>query len=157
MAVTLDGEVVTNALAQTALDVASVVAADLNEATHSGQTSDIVAAMADVYSGVSRSVVSQVASAGPKPAPPLPPKASSTLLKQKLKSSADNICEALTRNSAPDAPPVGAASSEFAFSCQKVEQRSARSRAVDEHNMVASVCALGVLTKCITNFRDPSM
>lgn len=150
VATTLGGDAVTDAVAETALDVANVIVADLHEATNSGQSSDIVAAMVDVYSGVSQSIVSRVGSDNSKQKP-LTLKTMGKL-KRKLKSSADKICEALTQNGAPDAPPVGSASSDFSFSCQKVKQRSQRSGSTKENNQASSVCTLGFLTTYTINF-----
>lgn len=135
VAATLRDDAVTDAVAERALDVANVIVADLHEATHSGQTSDIIAAIVGIYSGVTQYMVSQVGSGNVKPKAPTMDK-----LKRKLKSSAGKICEALTQNGAPDAPPVGSSSSsDFSFSCQKVKQRSHRSGSTKDNNQAGTI------------------
>ena len=48
-----DGEI-TDAIARKALDASSLVVANMEKATSSGQASDIVAATVDVYSGITQ-------------------------------------------------------------------------------------------------------
>ena len=92
-----------------------MVVSGLDEATSSGQTSNIIAATVDVYRGVSKVLKSD--NEGDE-------SAESEKLKRELKARAASFCDALTGNSAPDAAPVASASEDFLFTCQKVKQRN---------------------------------
>ena len=137
----MQDDAVTGAVAGKALNVSAVVVSNLTEATRSGQTSDIVSATVELYSGVTRYLNSP--DDGGDSTPQKSETEQTETLKQNLKSRAGSFCDALTDNSVPDAAPFGANSDDFFFSCQKVQTRARANTSQDE----AVVAALPVTTK----------
>ena len=123
---TVQDKAITNDIAQKALNVSSVVVANMKEATSSGQTSDILASTVEVYRGVTEFMNSQTVTS--KSVRNKVKRKRVQKLKRELKTRAGNLCDALTGASAPDAAPLGSASKDFLFSCQKVEERRSRRR-----------------------------
>ena len=116
----------TKAVAEQALKTTAVVVADMREAARTGQTSDILAATVEMYRGVAQYLNSQQDrdGSGEKENIPAPNELELDRLKRNLKNDAGDFCDALTSTSAPDARPVGSAFDDFAFTCQKVQQRA---------------------------------
>ena len=112
VATTVRGGALTNEVAGKVLEVSSTVVQQMSEATRSGQTAAILAATVEVYRGVTKYLNSDTKQNN-----------NVNKLKDSLKSRAGEFCDSLTKNSAPDADPVGSASSELLFSCQKVAPR----------------------------------
>ena len=102
------------------------VVSSMKEATSSGRTSDILAATVEVYRGVTEFMNSQTDTS--KSSRKKVKKKKMQKLKRALKTRAGEFCDALTGDSAPDAAPLGSASKDFLFSCQKVEERRGRRR-----------------------------
>ena len=127
---------ITEYVAQKALNVSSVVVASMKEATSSGQTSDILAATIDVYRGVTEFMNSQTDD--DKSARSKNETKKIQKLKRELKSRAGSFCDALTSDSAPDAAPLGSASKDFLFSCQKVAERRSPGVHAEDINQVRS-------------------
>ena len=113
-------------LAETALDAAKVMIGDMEVARSSGQVQRIVEATTNVFRGVSQYSSSSTTTDTIK-------------VKSHLKSRAGDFCDTLTNTSAPATLPVGSASNDFLFSCQKVVQRQ-RSAIEDENDQVC-VCS----------------
>ena len=112
VATTVRGGALTSEVADKVLEVSSAVVQQMGEATRSGQTAAILAATVEVYRGVTKYLNSDTKQNN-----------NVNKLKDSLKSRAGEFCDSLTKNSAPDAAPVGSASSELLFSCQKVAPR----------------------------------
>ena len=144
VATTVQDGAITNDVAAKALNVSSVVVTNMKEATSSGQTSDILAATVEVYRGVTEFINSRTDTSKYVRNTVNVKKAQN--LKRELKSRAGQLCDALTSESAPDAAPVGSASKDFSFSCQKVEERRSRSAIGNDRNQVGWLY-------CITWFR----
>lgn len=131
VATTVRGGAITKVVAEQALAAGAVIVSDMREAARSGQTSDILAATVETYSGVAQYVTFQLDGDNNEENVAVV-KQDVLKLKQKLKSGAGEFCDALTSNSAYDADPVGSSSSDFVFNCQKVEQRSDRSGSTED-------------------------
>ena len=125
VATTMQDDAVTSVVARKALDVSAVVVRSLDEATRSGQTSDIVAATVEVYSGVTE-YLNTANGAGDSSQKTTRTEQIETL-KRDLKARAGSFCDALTDNSAPDAAPLSSTSKDFLFSCQKIQTRAVNS------------------------------
>ena len=125
VATTVQGGEITDEVAQKALHVSSLVVANMEEATSSGQTSDIVAATVDVYSGITQYLDSS--NDEDESAQKQPATEQMETLKRDLKARATIFCDVLTDNSAPDADPLSSTSKDFLFSCQKIQTREANS------------------------------
>ena len=134
LATAVTDSAITDFVAEKALNVSAEVVANMKEATRSGQTSDILAATIDVYRGVTEYMNSQTGANSTEQNKPA--RASVQQLKRDLKARAGQFCDALTRDSAPDAAPLGSASTDFLFSCQKVAERRSRSADVDNSMQV---------------------
>ena len=126
VAVTVQDGETTEAVARKALDVSSVVVADMTEATRSGRASAIVAATVDVYSGITEYLDSS------NDADESPEQQDTTeqinSLKRELKARATDFCDSLTDSSAPDADPLSGLSEDFLFSCQKIQTKGQTER-----------------------------
>ena len=125
---------ITDAIAEKALSVSGDLVASMKEATSSGQTSDILAATIDVYRGVTEYVNSQTSASTPKEQEI--DTAAIQKLKLDLKTRAGQFCDALTDDSAPDAAPLESSTSDFLFSCQKVQKRGRGSEDDEDDNLV---------------------
>ena len=112
---------VTSFVAEKALNVTDAIVAGMSEATRSGRTSDIVATAIEIYRAVAQYVAISGGYDGKGESTEAPYEVDR--LKRELKHVAGNFCDALTSNSAPNAAPVGSASGDFMFTCQKVQQR----------------------------------
>ena len=121
VATTVKGGEITDEVAQKALHVSSLVVANMEEATSSGQTSDIVAATVDVYSGITQYLDSS--NDEDESAQKQPARKQTQVLKKGLKAQATDFCDTLTNSSAPDANPLRSTSKDFLFSCQKIQTR----------------------------------
>ena len=137
---------ITDDVAVKALNVSSVVVANMKEATRSGQTSDIVAATVTVYRGITEYVNSKVNSkaiTGPVESEGENfPNDAIEELKLDLKTRAGEFCDALTDDSAPDALPFGSSTNDFLFSCQKVQKRG-RDTDDDKFDDLVFLCMQG--------------
>ena len=127
-AVVLAGPI-SDRLAETALDAATLMIGDAEVARISGQLERIVEATTNVFRGVSRHSSSPITTDAMK-------------VKRDLKSRAGDFCDTLTNTSAPAALPVGSASTDFLFSCQKVVQRQ-RSAITDDDGQVCMFAQVG--------------
>ena len=130
-AVVLAGQI-NDEVAETALDVASTMTADMQAASSSGRVQEIVRATTDVFRGVSRHASSPTSNDAEK-------------LRQELKRRAGDFCTSLTSTTAPNAAPVGSASSDFLFSCQKVAQREDVGSAAEDNNQG---CEIPIFNMC---------
>ena len=142
VAVTVQDGETTDAVARKALDVSSVVVADMTEATRSGKASAIVAAAVDVYSGITEYLDSS------NDADESPEQQDTTeqinSLKRNLKARATDFCDALTDRSAPDADPLSLSSKNFVFGCQKIQTREVNSTAYPNDIQVPEVACIDI-------------
>ena len=104
----LQSGLITDEVASTALSAATTMIGDMQAASSSGHVQEVVQAVANVFRGVARHSSS-------------PSSEHARDMKLNLRNHAGNFCDKLTSNSAPDAAALGSASSDFLFSCQKVE------------------------------------
>ena len=113
---------INDTLAEIALDASKSMIGDMEAARSSGQVQRIIQATTNVFRGVSRHSSSSIATDAIK-------------VKHDLKSRAGDFCDTLTNTSAHSALPMGSASNDFLFSCQKVVQHQ-RSAIKDEDGQV---------------------
>ena len=106
-------------VAEGALDVALDAVGHVDDEAPSDQVSILVDATVDVFRGVAQHLRRTSKRKRNKPESVK----RSRRVSKKLNARADDFCNAVTNNSASGAAAVSSASSDFAFNCQKNQQR----------------------------------
>ena len=113
--------------------MASAVVADMDQATLSGQAAGIVESTVNVFQKVALHLSAQPDTTSERRRTSELSHKLEQKLARKLRESADGFCHSLTSITAPGAMAIGSGSEDFAFNCQKIEQR-AQSPSDKEHS-----------------------
>ena len=120
----------TDDVVERALNVMGMLTIDMDQALGSAQLQRVVTTAVDVFRGISRHLSSisntptrrRLSARGHSESADGMTKIDR--MRQKMKACAENLCNAVTRTTAPGAAPVGSVSADFSFNCQKVEEHT---------------------------------